>query len=307
VTPEVKKAALPARPRLILHAGTPKTGTSTLQVFLHQYHQASIDHGILYPSVGILPHLKPPKHQWIVENLLAEDAPRFRANQELLLTELSSYSHVHTVFLSTEGIYNHWWDYSDFSKSLLKGLDEFFDVSVWVVFREPLSFAKSLYGQILKNPKIDTMACFSCYATADQLERVIDNPYFSRNLRYVDFVRSVETLFGRPVVVATKYETADSISQARELLGVHQDVGQPTGNVNITPGEIGLEMLRRINKLEFHPAERIRYVEMIKEIDAVIGAEDNEQRISAEVKAKVALLAQPSKAYLKTRYNIEWI
>jgi hypothetical protein len=303
---KVENTVPPAKPRLILHAGTPKTGTSTLQVFLHQYHQPLIDLGILYPGVGIEPQAKPPKHQWIVDNLLSGDAPRFLANQKLLLTELSSHPHIHTIVLSTEGIYNHWWDYSDFAKSLLKGMDEFFDVSVWVVFREQLSFAKSLYGQVLKNPKISTMACCACYGTADPLERVIDNPYFSRNLRYADFVRSMETLFGRPVVVATKYETADSITQARGLLGIHQDVGQATDNVNISPGEIGLDMLRRINKLELHPAERIRYVEMIKEIDAVIGTEDNEQKISAEVKSKVALLAEPSKAYLKARYNIEW-
>jgi hypothetical protein len=306
VSQRVENTIPPAKPRLILHAGTPKTGTSTLQVFLHQYHQTLIDLGILYPVVGIEPHAKPPKHQWIVDYLLSGAAAGFLANQSLLLAELSGHPHVHTVVLSTEGIYNHWWDYSDFARSLLKGMDEFFDVSVWVVFREPLSFAKSLYGQILKNPKTNMMACFACYGTADPLERVIDNPYFSRNLRYADFVRSIESLFGRPVVVATKYEAADIITQARGLLGLHQDIGPAPDNVNISPGEIGLDMLRRINKLELHPAKRIRYVDMIKEIDAVIGREDNEQKISAEVKSKVYTIAEEGMAYHKTRYHIDW-
>jgi len=291
------------KPRLILHVGTPKTGTTTLQFFLHQYHQTLSDLGILYPSAGIQPQGNKPKHQWIVNDLLSGDETRFLANQKLLLAELSSHLHIHMVVLSVEGIYNRWWDFSDAAKSLLSKMGQFFEVTVWVVFREPLSFAQSLYGQAVKNPKSPR---FPFCGTSDPLEMVIDDPSFSRNLRYADFVRSVESLFGSPVVLATKYEAADIIDQAMGILGIDQRIGQPLEKKNLSLSEIGLEMARRINRLNIDSIERERYIDTIRELDGLIGKEDNEHQASDEVKSRVHELAKESREYLKGRYNIAW-
>jgi hypothetical protein len=293
----------PAKPRLILHAGTPKTGSTTLQAFLHLYRQTLIDQGILYPDVGMEPHAKRVKHQWIVDDLLSGNEPRFLANQNLLLTELSSHPLVHTVVLSTEGLYYNWWDFSDAAKLLLRNMDRFFDVTVWVVFREPLSFATSLYSQAVKNPKSPR---FQFYGTSDLMEMVMDDPSFFRNLHYADFVRNIEDLFGRSVVLATKYETADSIDQAMGILGIDRPIAPPLEKKNLSLSELGLEMARRVNRQNIDPAERKRYIDMIRELDALIGSDEAETAVSAEVKFKVDMLAKESRAYLKTRYRIVW-
>ena len=64
-----------AKPDLLLHVGTPKTGTTSLQFALHKSHDLLLRCGILYPDVEL--HPAPPKHQWIASQLLANERHMF--------------------------------------------------------------------------------------------------------------------------------------------------------------------------------------------------------------------------------------
>jgi hypothetical protein len=63
-------------PRIIFHAGTPKTGTTSLQLFMDRNRDALLDRGVLYPRAGVLPPPE-PKHHWIVTSLLNGDVANF--------------------------------------------------------------------------------------------------------------------------------------------------------------------------------------------------------------------------------------
>lgn len=298
-----EKAVRRPKPRLILHAGTPKTGTSTLQVCFHQCRRTLSEQGILYPAAGIEPSASPPKHQWIADALLANDERRFKEQMDQVLSEMADYLNVHTVLLSTEGIYNHWWDYSDAAKMLLKELQRDFEVSVWTVFRNPLSFARSYYGQVVKNPKFSYCPC---YGTSEPLEVVIDDLSFSRTLRYADFIKSIETLFEKPVVIAGKYEDGDTIHQAVRLLKIDAERIQPVARTNQSLGATGIALVRRLNRMDIDREKRARYIGLIAEISAVLDHDADNMNLSAEVRDKVDVLAGDSRTYLKDRYHIAW-
>jgi hypothetical protein len=299
----VENTSPPAKPRLILHAGTPKTGTTTLQVCFHQNRQTLINQGILYPAAGIEPNAVPPKHQWLVDVLLNADENRFEKYMEDVLSEWKRYPRVHTIFLSTEGIYNHWWDYPQTAKSLLKSLDRYFDVTVWVVFRNPRSFAGSYYCQVVKNPKFPLV---SCYSTSDSIDEVMEDPTFARIFQYGDFVRSIEALFGRPLVLATKYEDGDTLEQARQILGFGENLIKPVARENSGLSAISLDLARQINRRSIDPINRQRCIDMIREIDKFLGPEDRQTAIPDAVKVRIDNLVQSSREFLRDRYNIVW-
>lgn len=51
------------RLKLILHAGTPKSGTTSLQFFMAKNRKELKEKGILYPD-HFLKNVYAPKHQW---------------------------------------------------------------------------------------------------------------------------------------------------------------------------------------------------------------------------------------------------
>ena len=138
------------RRRLILHGGTPKTGTSALQWCLDANRNVLAQRGFWYPPPS---SRREPKHQELVAALLADDETRFAKTIESASRDAPA--GVHTVILSAEGIFNHWWDYSVAAKGMLRCLADAFDFELCVWFRDPASFAAALYAQYLRNPVTD--------------------------------------------------------------------------------------------------------------------------------------------------------
>ena len=104
--------------RWVFHAGTPKTGSSSLQFIFDNHRELLLQNGILYPSN--VSRVKEPKHQWFVSQLINGDIQGLIANLESALMEAGD--NTHTIILSSEGIYNHWWDFPDKSKQFLNNL-----------------------------------------------------------------------------------------------------------------------------------------------------------------------------------------
>jgi len=103
--------------RIILHAGTPKTGTTSLQIVLDQYREVLAQRGLLYPRAMVAPgaaanrsYNVKPKHQWLVDDLMADNPARFADDIASVLGQMPS--NINTLVLSTEGLFNHWWDFT---------------------------------------------------------------------------------------------------------------------------------------------------------------------------------------------------
>lgn len=291
----------PTLPRLILHVGTPKTGTTSLQYFLRNNYEHLREQGVLYP-LSVLTHQRPPKHQWMMSDLIQADAAGFTTRVSSALAE--SDARIHTVILSTEGIYNHWWDYPTGTRDLLKVLtNTFLSVSVLVVFREPLSFALSLYKQALKNPARPSA---KCYGQDWTFERMLEDPWFRKHLDYAGFIEEVEAIFGPDTVDALRYEDGDTIDRVMSLLGIarESDWAIPERE-NVSLSGLSVEILRVINRIPLDAERKRQVVASVEEIGTLIG-DTGDISVPNTARDAVEQASARSRAFLKSRYDIRW-
>lgn len=140
--------------RLILHAGTHKTGTSTIQRALYDNRDRLRDHGVVYPDPQAWFGGTSYAHHPLVHAVARQD--------DDLLTARRMLSAVHeqtrpeeVVLLSAEPAYRHvlahegggWWHrHRAFLKALAEELVDF-DTEVVLVFRRRDGFIESIYHE----------------------------------------------------------------------------------------------------------------------------------------------------------------
>lgn len=289
-----------AQPRLILHVGTPKTGSTTLQSACDAARASLGSRQILYPAWEL--HPRPPKHQWLVDCLLSGDNARLSRNFGRLYAETQD-TGIRSVLLSAEGIYHHWPDFPVAAKQALRAECERFELTLWCVFREPLPFALSMYAQLVKNPPVPLAPC---YATAEAPEAVIAHPWCARRLDYAGFVRELDTLFGPRRVKLTRYESGDILAQARELLGIDAAVLPAVPAANRSLSALGIDLARRLNQLGLDDAARQRAMADIIALDRLLAPTSAPIAASPAFAACVDALSRESRAFLDQRCGMRW-
>lgn len=248
--------------RLILHTGTPKTGSSSLQYCLEKNRNWLHNRGILYPHAGGT--VKPGQHQWLVGCLLAANETMFC---QRLRTDFQAMDvNTHTVFLSHEGLYNHWWDFSPAAKSLLASLMQGFKVEIWVWFRDPESFANSYYRQNLANPQIERIPV---YGQDLSFEEMLDDPWFTRHLDYLGFVREVQHIFGATSVRLMRYD-GNIIEMAATLLGIKTWPHCELVRENAGFGQAGVDLTRCLNRYHLSAAKKAEAMHSIMKLDRLL-------------------------------------
>ncbi|MGV6852728.1 MAG: sulfotransferase family protein [bacterium] len=245
--------------RFILHAGTPKTGTTSLQFFLKEAQDKLKKKGIAYPH--IFSETYAPKHQWMVPLLLNNKHDIFIEKLSSALTEAGT---AETIILSTEGIYNHWWDFPENSKALLAEVSQYFDFEVWVWFRPHFDFAKSFYLQNLKNPQIPLV---QCYGKDLSLPNMLTDPWFRQHLDYIGFIEESKILFGKNAVRAFAFsgDTIKDICDALDLPSHNKDYRE-----NTQLSQPATEILRIINRYPLTIAEKTQAVDLTKTINKLL-------------------------------------
>ncbi len=289
---------LPARPRLVLHIGTSKTGTTTLQWACDSARERLAARGVLYPALDL--HQPVPKHQWLVHDLFAGGGGL--AARLARVADAAAAARAHTVLLSSEGVYHHWTDFAPAARAALPAALAPFDVLVWCVVREPVAFALSVYAQLAKNPPMPGCP----YATTEAPETLAENPWFARRLDYAGCVAELDALFGAERVRLSRYEDGDILAQARALLGVDADALPAVPAANRTPTALGIELLRRLNRLGLDGDERRGAVAQILELDALLAPTSAPLAASPAFAARVRALAAPSERFLRARAGIHW-
>ncbi len=257
------------RLKLILHVGTPKTGTTSVQVYLDKKQRKLRSKGILYPNRFHNPNA--PKHQWFERNLVSANAESLLDNFKDILNHVEE--HTHTILLSSEGIYNHWWDFPDESKALLLELNSLFDVEIWAWFREPLAFAESFYKQCMRNPQVDNIAC---YGRDLSFAEVLEDPWFSQHLDYIGFVNECDALFGKASVTLFDCK-ADTVATVIQRLGLTTPNDNPTPRKNNCMNSVTAELYRVVNRLPLSAKEKENIVPYVNELDAALTPYSNRE------------------------------
>ena len=274
------------RRRMILHAGTPKTGTSSLQRHLSDNRKVLADNGWWYPEPSDWEHMK---HQRLVSVLRSADERAFVEYAETALRDMPD--HAHTIIFSTEGIFTHWWDYPPQAKGLLQRLAALFDFELCVWFRLPEDFAISFYAQRLREPGfIAGDVTGKVYGTdSDFIDAMLDE-WFRARLDYLGFYHEALQLFGCGRVKAFLY-MGDTVRTFLDRFGID---GLPAyyakRNVSLRP--TGTEMMRIVNRIGLDGMQKARVEELIFEIDGIIGECAGEFRLTRAERDLVLRYAQ---------------
>ena len=289
--------------KLIIHAGTPKTGTTSLQTYLDKKQRKLRKKGILYPhNLEKLQNPSAPKHQWFEKNLVTTHLDNFLENFKNILSQVKE--DTHTIILSSEGIYNYWWDFPDESKACLSELSKHFDTEIWVWFREPLAFIESYYKQCIRNPQIEGNPCYGKdLSFADMLE--VD--WFSQHLDYQGFVTECQTLFGKNntgknsvgenKVFAFNYE-GDVVQQVIRKLGLATPHDNPTPRQNQSLNSASIALLRRVNHYDITAKDKALLMPYLRGINGILEgycAIANESLIDDESRKRVLKLSNSIK------------
>ena len=251
--------------KLIIHAGTPKTGTTSLQTYLDKKQRKLRGKGILYPhNIERIQNTNAPKHQWFEKNLVTTHLENFLENFKNILSQVKE--DTHTIILSSEGIYNNWWDFPNESKDLLKELNKLFNVEIWVWFRDPLAFIESYYKQCIRNPQVESNPC---YGKDLSFAEMLDIAWFSQHLDYQGFVTECQTLFGENNVSAFNYE-GDVVQEVIKKLGLKTPHDNPTPRQNQSLNSASVEILRSINSYDLKPKDKELLIPHLKAINGIL-------------------------------------
>ncbi|MFZ2726686.1 MAG: hypothetical protein WAX77_10580 [Methylococcaceae bacterium] len=283
---------------IILHAGTPKTGTTSLQYFLANKGIELKKQGFLYPNN--YSQIYEPKHQWLVVALLNN-------NINIIIDEFNKIAlqldeTIHTIILSTEGIYNHWFDYSQEAKSFLAVIAQYFSLNLWVCFREPLSLMDSLYCQYLKNPKIPSI---NCYGYDWSLIDMLKDEWFIKHLDYLGFIYEIEALLGKEHLFIHPYQE-NSVAVFINKLSLTIDFNE-VERKNTKLGKISIELLKIINQQPLTHEEKADVLVHLTKIDTILATYQQQSLIDETSKQIIMQLCALGLQNLYIDYQIDFL
>ena len=274
--------------KLIVHAGTPKTGTTSLQTYLNKKQRKLRRKGFLYPhNTQKITNPFAPKHQWFEKNLVAAHTMHFLENFKNILSQVDI--DTHTIILSSEGIYNYWWDFPDESKAMLTELSTLFDTEIWVWFRDPLEFIESYYKQCIRNPKVEGNLCYGSNLTFSEM---LDIRWFSQHLDYQGFVTDCQSLFGQSSVSALEYKD-DVVQAVIKTLGISTPHDNPTPRQNNSLNSASIALLRTINQFDIKNKDKDLLMPHLKEMNLILHNYGQHTLIDEESRQRVLKLARP--------------
>ena len=272
--------------RLILHAGTPKTGTWSLQFHLGTHRRELMAEGWWYPAPSDTPE---PKHQQANALLRRDDPDGLVRYVESALADMPD--DAHTVLLTTEGIFNHWWDYGPRGKGMLRLLAALFDFELCVWFRPPEDFAAALYAQYLRNPRRPTESMGNVYGRDIDFTEALADGWFRGHLDYLGFYREAQILFGASRVKAFRFadDTVTTFLEHYRLAGLPGEAARR----NTSLGRAGVDLMRIANRHALNDDEQAHVADLVRDIDSTIGERAERFRLTAEERQLVQRFGAP--------------
>jgi len=272
---------------LILHAGTPKTGTSALQRRFAERPEALARAGVWYAPTPPGAH----RHQEIVRAMVRADHAGVEATLSDLLATRPAWAH--TAVISSEGIAMMWSEMREDARADLTRAAAQLQAELWVCFREPKAFAASLYAQFLRNTPVDPM-----FARDASFADMLDDARFVRRLDYAAFLRGADAVFGAAHVRAFRYDGA-IVERISAALGIDEP-GEAVPQDNVSLRAAGVDVQRIVNR--YAPAAlQPRLAHVAAQADAIAGAASPPFRLSAAEGARVDALFAADWAALQPR------
>jgi hypothetical protein len=258
---EFKKMLAGKKLRLLLHGGSSKTGTTSLQFAFSKEKKSLLKKGVYYPDT-YAGHAT--KHQWLVGVL--KDG-----KQELLLNQFQKIIHamdddVHTIVLSTEGVWNHWWDFPDEGKAVIKLFSQVFDLQLVFWFREPVDLGVKLYRQNTTNPCSQEV---NCYGQDLSYMEMLNDPWFVYHFDYAGICAECSALIGPDNVISFNY-AGDTIAAFYKILNINYEPIKSEKRKNVGLSKEAIEIHRIKNRYPLDHKDSKQVLSLVYEIDAIL-------------------------------------
>lgn len=227
--------------KLFLHVGLPKTGTSAIQTSLFSNRDLLRKNGILYPDIML--KTNPPKHQRLIK--------AFNQSDFVELKNWLDKNKYDSIILSTEGVTNHFYDFSDQSFELFKKAISNYNLIIVFVTRDKNSWLRSYYTQAVFNPQSSRTSYYGTtllfkdfieikrihdLSSFDQFEKDIINNLRPKKLIRLNHSRNIINEFGRSLGLPS--------------LKVDKE------KINFSPPKWTVELMRQINQITSDEVER---------------------------------------------------
>lgn len=245
------------KPKLILHIGTPKTGTSSLQNYLEQNREFHLKEcGLFYPRTARTRGGQCPRHYFLYSTAMGhlQGRPRTDAKETLidLIAQEFAESGATTGFLSEELLCSPAHDIATFYGDLQAR----FDVSVLIVLRRQDLFIESLYNQMVRSN-----------AETRSVKEFIDAPDIHPWTDYYAIIQRWSSVFGDDAIRVLKFDSKQNaarlIWQVFKTFSLKLPSIPDIPRVNVSPSREIVETLRTVNnspRLRALPADRGRKI-----------------------------------------------
>ncbi|MCC1494041.1 glycosyltransferase family 2 protein [Cognatishimia sp. F0-27] len=254
------------KPKLILHAGATKTGSSVLQKYLEiNRFRLLHDHGVYYPITGLengrgARGMRTSGHATLIAELINDQTLLLNALDE----ELDQLTVVpQTVILSAENILSsRFWERGNVTGRLAAWLNEerFSDVTVLSLLRAPFDWLESMYGESIASPGLRLTQTPAEFKREQEAEGLLDfdlvGNAFQGGMPYANLVfRSYDTLRALDKDVVQEFFNATGLGEIEA-----DSYDRPSGRfANRSISKPGLRMIRTANAipLEREPAAQL--------------------------------------------------
>ena len=234
-------------PRVILHAGIEKTGTTYLQHTFQANHRTLAKAGICYPQAG----LESKHHYWIAKAFgfyysnTAIDMQKCTDAKQALQHEISDTKY-HTILLSSEHF-----DINPNNESIMSLLAFFGHLDVILVLRNQLDYSQSLYLESLKWGEVKLFHEFINTLTEknklDHINRINMWKSCGVTVHVIDYERNKPNL----------------LQSFIDKCGLEIEMKQPKrASMNATPGIDFMELVRQINLTAPPESRRQQYLDL---------------------------------------------
>lgn len=229
------------KPRLVIHPGMPKTGTTAIQNFFFHNRAIFAKHRLLYPDDVLMK--EEPSHWAFFQSMANRDFTRWnKAFNQALQQSL-------TLLFSSEAICSHLMDMRD-NNFDLQALTDRFDVRIGLVIRDGPEFTKSLYKQCIANAPYNESRSTAVdhYGTKLLFEEFVKS-------RWVGFLQSEEQvttafrfIFSDKInLEIVRYNSSNLIELfSEQVLGMRIKDGS-RARPNLSLPDFGTEALRQSN------------------------------------------------------------
>ena len=268
------------KPKLILHIGTHKTATSTLQAIMEQNRAALIGQGFYYPATNRLPHPNLPKHTSLYVALMnGPDA--VRAEREILLGEFEA-SGCTTMVLSEEGMSSPGF-LRERAMERVQILAPDFDIRIISFLRRQDSFVESLWNQYTREK-----------TTNKHINEFIKAPNPRQYMTYMD---TLAEWAKQGEITAIGYETAveagivEAFSAATGMSLPHEQ-----RRTNVSPSMACAAMMAAMNRMGIAYDWR--------SIEAALGPDTRRYALGSRLRTRLLAQFAEHNARLRETYGV---